>query len=232
MLASSTPPWVSVAVDDPDVSVVGSVTSGADVHVEVTSEGASVFEGPAAVNGDYYEAAITLAPGRDTITVTAALGGGSGSATFETRYEPDAMVEFAFLTRVSVSEVVADYAQWLTGEEAAQAAYEDGVIDSVEEGVPNDFYIRNANPLLRTLPLAPDVVVWLQTSAGGPVQPVQVGVADWLALFNDGTPWGEGERPPVEPPGFGFYGAGSVGTPYWLVILDSQVIAIEQQYLP
>jgi hypothetical protein len=58
-------------------------------------------------------------------------------------------------------------------------------------------------------------------------------VAEWLALYNDGAPWGEEEEPPPpEPPHFGFFRAGFETTPYWLVILDGEVIAIEQQYRP
>ncbi len=153
--------------------------------------------------------------------------------TLDARYEPKATVELAFLGKVSETEIVADFAQWLTGAEAAQAAYEDGEIASVEEGVPNDYYIRNVNPQLRTLPVAGDVVVWLATSAAGPVSSVKVEMTDWLALYNDGVAWGEDqEAPSPEPPHFGYFGAGSETTPYWLVILDGEVIAVDQQYRP
>src|SRR5688572_11617641 len=46
--------------------------------------------------------------------------------------------------------LVVDVVQFLTGEAAEKAAKEDG-----KEAF--DYYIRNQNPLLRTLPIAPDV---------------------------------------------------------------------------
>lgn len=193
----------------------------------------AVFEGTTTADGSYFTVRAVLAPGWNTVTVTVTSNGARSSATFEARYEPEADVEFGFLEEVSDSEVVVDYAQWLTGEEAALAAYEDGWIDSVEEGVPNDYYIRNVNPRLRTHPLAEDVAVWLMTSVEGPVGAVEVSLDEWLALFDDGVPWGEDhEYPSFGPPHHGYLGAASIYAPYWLVLLDGEVIAIEQQYIP
>ncbi|MDF1597566.1 MAG: hypothetical protein P1T08_15920 [Acidimicrobiia bacterium] len=157
----------------------------------------------------------------------------SPSIPLDARYDPDATVEFGFLTAVSAGEIVADYAQWLSGDEANQAAFEEGVIASVEEGVPNDYYIRNVNPQLRTLPLADDVTVWLISPVEG-VTSVEVGIGEWLGLFNDGVPWDyeTDEIPTWDEPYFGYYGAAMKQTPYWFVILDGEVIAIEQQYVP
>lgn len=62
--------------------------------------------------------------------------------------------------------------------------------------------------------------MWLATSAAGPISSVEVELTDWLALYNDGVPWGEDqEPPPPEPPHFGYFRAGFESTPYWLVIL-------------
>ena len=46
--------------------------------------------------------------------------------------------------------VTFDLLQWFEGEAAAKAAAEDGE----ESPPPNDYYIRNVNPRLRTLPVA------------------------------------------------------------------------------
>lgn len=235
-LSHLTAPWHAIAVKSPQVVVRGAVTRGASVHIVVTADvdDSVVSEAEAAVTDDYFEGQVELAPGPNTVTVTAALTERPVSeVALGARYEPDATVEFAFLKEVTTNHIVADYAQWLTGEEAAQAAYEDGAIGSVEEGVPNDYYIRNINPRLRTLPLADEVAVWLTTPSAGPVTFVEVELSDWLTLFNDGVPWkGDEESPPPDPPDFGFFGAGREFTPYWLVLIHGEVIAIEQQYIP
>jgi len=51
-----------------------------------------------------------------------------------------------------------DLAAFLTGDEANEAAVEDGVIEP-GDSVPNDYYVVNDNPMLRKLPLADDVKV-------------------------------------------------------------------------
>jgi hypothetical protein len=163
-------PWHAVAVNDADVMVVGTVAAGSSVHINVTSgTGGSVSDAEMTAVNNCFEQRMALAPGENTVTITARFADQVATLTLDARYEPDAIVEFGFLWQVSESEIVTDFAQWLTGEAAAQAADEDGEIASVEEGVPNDYCIRNINPQLRTLPLADDVVVWLATSAAGPV---------------------------------------------------------------
>jgi hypothetical protein len=230
-------PWHSVAVASADLQMSGFVTPGSEVVLMVSSppvEGGIVFEGDATVENDYFYGDVSLVPGRNIVTAIATSPAGTTSAVaLDARYEPDATVEFGFLTAVSAGEIVADYAQWLSGDEANQAAFEDGVIASVEEGVPNDYYIRNANPQLRTLPLADDVAVWLISPVEG-VTSVEVAIEEWLGLFNGGAAWDyeTDEIPNWDEPYFGYYGAAMVQTPYWFVILDGEVIAIEQQYVP
>jgi len=229
--------WHSVAVEVPNITVSGFVTPGSTVRLVVTQppvDGEIVAEAEATVENDYFYGEVGLAPGRNTVAVIVTGPGGTSETTLDARYEPDATIEFGYLTQVSASEIVADYAQWLTGDEANQAAFEDGEIPSVEEGVPNGYYIRNVNPRLRTLSLDDDVRVWLATPAEGPVTTIEVGIEEWLGLFNDGMPWDyeTDDLPPGEAPHFGYFGAGTVYAPYWLTILDGEVIAIEQQYIP
>jgi hypothetical protein len=61
-----------------------------------------------------------------------------------------------------------------------------------------------------------------------------VDVDEWLDLFDNGSLWDyeTNEVPTWEPPHHGYFGAGTVYAPYWLVILDGEVIAVEQQYIP
>ncbi|MFW2338460.1 MAG: hypothetical protein ACN4GK_00280 [Acidimicrobiia bacterium] len=238
VLSSPSAPWHSVAVETPQISVSGYVDAGSSVRLIVTSppvDGDIVFDSPAEVEGDYFAGTVTLALGRNMVAIVATSpAGAKSSLALDARYEPDANVEFGYLDRVAATEIVVDYAQWLTGEEAAQAAYEDGSIATVEEGVPNDYYIRNVNPQLRTLPLASDASLWL-ISPAGQIGSVRVDLGEWLVLFNDGVPWDwEADNVPSweEHPHYGYFGASMIDTPYWFVILDGEVIAVEQQYVP
>jgi hypothetical protein len=67
---------------------------------------------------------------------------------------------FGYVTSVDVEErtIVFDLAIWLSGDEADRA-YQDATGETGP--VPNDYYVVNDNPKLRTLTLAPDVRVRL-----------------------------------------------------------------------
>jgi hypothetical protein len=60
-----------------------------------------------------------------------------------------------------VQVLALDKVDFLTGQEAVDAALEAGVIGPDEGGVPNDYFIRNENPLIRQLPVLPDSEVLL-----------------------------------------------------------------------
>jgi hypothetical protein len=64
---------------------------------------------------------------------------------------------FAFIKKVDVAKrtLTYDQAQFLTGDAANKAAAE----DKQEVPVPNDYYIRNVNKMLRTAPVAPDAPI-------------------------------------------------------------------------
>jgi hypothetical protein len=70
-----------------------------------------------------------------------------------------------YLTTVDVDgrKLTIDVVQFFTGTAAADAAREDG---SAEVPPPNDYWIRNANKLLRTLPIAADATITVNTLAG------------------------------------------------------------------
>jgi len=110
--------------------------------------------------------------------------------------------------------MVFDLASFLTGDEANQAAEEHGD----ETPVPNDYYIVNDNPRLRTLVVSRNIRILL---------------LDWKHCCDQFFPADPGrfqdsfaldEYPP------GNY-KGSFST-YWLTVKDGVVTAIEEQYLP
>jgi hypothetical protein len=115
------------------------------------------------------------------------------------------------------STLVLDLAEFYSGDEANEIAAERG--DEVP--VPNDYYIVNDNPRLRTLVLSPDVELVLLDwnrccdETFGPT------VEQFAAAVADGEP--------VEIDGHLTYGAQSQ---YWLTVAGGVVTAIEEQYLP
>lgn len=107
-----------------------------------------------------------------------------------------------------------DLAYFLTGDEANEAAAEHG--DEVP--VPNDYYIVNDNPRLRTLAIAPDAEVWVIDWTDccelvqGEIQPFVDAFATkahaWDALYQGSE------------------------APYWVTVEGGLVVKIEVQYLP
>ena len=102
-----------------------------------------------------------------------------------------------------------DLIQFFTGDAAARAAAEDGQ----ESPPPNDYYIRNVNPRLRTLPVqagAPITVnVLAAQETGSSTKDVPVTLDKLAGYFpNSGTP------------------------PFWITVAQGQVTEMAQQYLP
>jgi len=214
-------------VIEPELLVLGLTSSDAEVTVNGQP---AVVSGP--TGQSWFEVTVTLSEGANSINVHAEESGSAPiEMTVEVRYLPDAVERFAFLDQIRFStEVIADYAEFLTGQEAIDAAVEDGVT-TPEEGVPNDYYIRNADSTLSELQLASDVVVILTTQG---ITEVSVPFDEWLGLFHeDGTPWDlSTETPPEQPPPhFGYFGAGW-GAGYWLTIDGYFVVQIRQQWVP
>jgi hypothetical protein len=113
------------------------------------------------------------------------------------------------------SSVVFDLAYFLTGDEGKKAAIEDGFIKK-GEGLDNDYYIRNNNPLLRTLSL----------SAGASVE-----IVDWArcceSITGDLQAFADSFSP--EMSGSGYRGPSS---PYWITLQGGRIVLVEEQYLP
>jgi hypothetical protein len=182
---------------------------------------AMVYFGDTAVGTDGpFEGPVTLEPGVNTIDVRLVdYDGAEYSQTLMLTYVPEALRQFAFVTAVDGNRIVVDYADFLTGEDARQAAVEAGEIGEGEE-LPNNFFIRNINPQLRTFSLTDDTGVWLlRFDEEGTPQTARVAIADLPAIFTDPDPteW---------------YGAGRANLPSWLIIQGDVILQIEEQYLP
>jgi hypothetical protein len=128
---------------------------------------------------------------------------------------------FGYIRSVSTMGPVAtlafDEAEFLTGDEAQNAAEEDGVVPPGEP-VPNDYYIRNPDKTTRTLRIADDAKITAkrcQLCRGG--KPGELG--PFLASFSKG-------RQTFAGPYRGKYSL------YWLTIEDGEVVTIDEQYVP
>ncbi len=104
-----------------------------------------------------------------------------------------------------------DLAYFLTGKEANQAAQDNG--DEVP--VPNDYYIVNDNPKLRTVPVADDA---------------QVLAYAWSTCCNTYTHLTFDEFAGyVAHPTDDFHGTLS---PYWVRVKGGEIVKIQEQFLP
>jgi hypothetical protein len=127
---------------------------------------------------------------------------------------------FAFVKSVDTSAEPAtvkyDLAYFLTGEEAVQAAKEHGD----EAPPPNDYYIVNDNPRLRTAPLAADVdLVFLDWDHCCDVT-FPASLTDFARALDEGE---------MRIDHHVYKGRLS---PYWLIARDGQIVRVEEQYLP
>jgi hypothetical protein len=125
---------------------------------------------------------------------------------------------FVTLTAVdpAATSMTFDLLQWFEGDEADQAAADDGEILPGEQ-VPNDYYVRNVNPQLFTTPYAPGLALSL-VDWTNPPEPAPVDFDAWVASFT--VPWGLGQI---------YRGDDSH---YWVTVSDGQISAVEEQFLP
>jgi hypothetical protein len=110
------------------------------------------------------------------------------------------------LKQVSVSgrTVTFDLVQWFDGDAATKAAAEDGE----ESPPPNDYYVRNVNPRLRTLPVTPDARLTLSrvTMGSSGAEGVEVDLATVAAKGRDHI--------------------------FWATVQGGRIVALEEQYVP
>ena len=84
---------------------------------------------------------------------------------------------FGYVDSADTTSIEFDLACWFSGDEAILAAAEDGE----ESPPPNDYYIRNVNPQLRTVAVAATANVFWLPDTGDPSNQTTVPYADWLA---------------------------------------------------
>ena len=130
--------------------------------------------------------------------------------------------------------IVADYAEWLWGDEAERACREDGQDpDCPYEGL---YYIRNQNPRLRTLQVANDARVFLahptHTDAVA-CTPVSEDVMADVGFDPHPTDGCEipGKALPLVWPEL-IPGVDEWGRLVWLIVEGDVVVAIQEQYTP
>lgn len=145
--------------------------------------------------------------------------GPTGSPTPSVAPELEDGRHFGFVRSVDPAELemVFDLAYFLQGEEANEAAAERG--DEVP--VPNDYYIINDNPRLRTLVLASDVSLDLLDWNQCCDELFEGDLVAFATAFDRGRPF--------ESDGFIYQGPAS---PYWLTVRNGEVVRVEEQYLP
>jgi hypothetical protein len=107
-----------------------------------------------------------------------------------------------------------DYAEFLTGEEARQAAIEAGDIPPDGE-LDNDYYIRNANPRKRAFTVSASVVITTATRSGGMDEPATW--AEFISFWSASPPEGTAHLHDM---------------PWWIERDGTEVISIAEQYIP
>ena len=191
---------MNARVQDEVARVDAALEQVADLESEVDSLSASL----AAAESDVPSAASTA-----TAATTATAGStGADTATSEK--------QFCFMmggTWEGETPVLAvDYAQMLSGTEAAAAATADGA----ESPPPNDYYIVNDNPKIREFPADKTMVVKVTSKDDG-VEPqgYDMPFGQWYDILTGGS------------------GSDFVrNAPYWITIEDGTIVAIEEQFLP
>jgi len=103
--------------------------------------------------------------------------------------------------------VTFDLIQWFEGDAAAKAAAEDGQ----ESPPPNDYYTRNVNPRLRTLPV----------TSGARITVTQLTAGQ-----------GGGNAAGPVPADLATVAASGVGHIFWATVQGGQIQALEEQYVP
>ncbi len=125
--------------------------------------------------------------------------------------EPTTSRQFALVKKATDKNgkvsLVLDFAQFLTGNAAADAAAAAGD----ESPPPNDYYISNANPKLRTFPVAKKAKFVI--AFGDPNDTATLSASEFQDAIANNTD-------------------GAADAPYWFVITNGVVTGGEQQWLP
>lgn len=123
----------------------------------------------------------------------------------------------AYLTGIEVDNrtLTMDVIQFLTGPQAVDSYHRDNPADP--DGPPNDYYIVNENPRLRTLPVAADVRVRLVRLHEGGGAELKPGAWEELPSYLAHYPDELGRLS---------------GNPFWITVVAGRITTIEEQYIP
>lgn len=175
-----------------------------------------------------FDTVLDLDPGEYGIPITATGSGGLENEVYLTvLVDPALEMQLALIEEVDLIDrtLVADYVELFHGDEATIAAREDGEIGEDEE-TPGGFYLRNRNPMLRTLTLGDleFVTVLACFEEKGPHTAGRaVPIDTWIELL---------DRPDMAEEELGWIWYGSGFEHYWLTLQDGMVVQIVEQYLP
>ncbi|MBA4370992.1 MAG: hypothetical protein C0418_05365 [Coriobacteriaceae bacterium] len=147
---------------------------------------------------------------------TATEGSASGATSAPVAEEdaeepPEVAKQFCFIKDLTEAggtySLVLDYAQMLSGKAAADAAAARGE----ESPPPNDYFIVNDNPKLRTLQAASGAKVTLYYD--GMAEKRSMTIAQFATIFAANRD-------------------GKADVPYYAVVSEDEVLSLEEQYLP
>jgi hypothetical protein len=157
------------------------------------------------------------------LTVLAALAAAAGCGGGEDAAAIADGRHFGYVRSVDASSdpatIAFDVAEFLTGQEANDAAEADGVIEE-GENVPNDYYIRNEDESSEVLDVSPEVRVTHIQCPDSCVEGIAGDFDAFAASFDDAGPPSLTDE---------YRGAASQ---YWVTIEDGDVAVIDEQYLP
>ena len=143
------------------------------------------------------------------------------ASTTSTTRAGETIEQFGFARSLTGGTLVFDPAEMLTGDEALDAAREDGIIGADEE-LPNDFYIRNLD----------DKDEW-QVAVGSDAEFILIGFDAAGALTDTPVPAAEFEALlSGSADATDFYGFVAGDVPMTLVLIGDTVTGGSQTYLP
>lgn len=160
-------------------------------------------------------AASTSTTSTEASTTTVAQSGATSTTVPESGAAGDALpagrnVVFVRAVDLVGRTVTVDLAEFLTGDAAIAKAKAAGDLDESCNCVPNDYYISNVNPKLRTVAVPVSAAISVLDPPGSP-EPVSsdlAGLQQYVADYGDSPP------------------------PFWISVVSGTVTSIEPQYLP
>jgi hypothetical protein len=164
---------------------------------------------------------VLVSCGQGATTTTTSTQPTTTSQPTSTTRPGETIEQFGFVRSMTDGTLVFDPAEMLNGDEALDAAREDGIIGADEE-LPNDFYIRNLD----------QNDAW-QVTAGSAAEFVLIGFDATGALTDSPVPAAEFEALlSGSADSSGFYGFVPGDLPMTLMMIGDTVTSGNQTYLP